>query len=110
MKQDKPGMRVAVVSADMKTFLGYGVYLGDFPHPELIEEWAKNAENHPTVPEDQRTKLAARIRAGESPFGLNPKIRLDDGVEVWGCDCWWGDEDEFKKNGYAQRYGVADVA
>ena len=23
----------------------------------------------------------------------NPKIMLDDGKTVWGCECWWGEED-----------------
>jgi len=25
----------------------------------------------------------------------NPKIVLDDGTVVWGCECWWGPEEEF---------------
>ena len=31
------GIRVAAVSADQKTFLGYGTYLGDFLNPGLAE-------------------------------------------------------------------------
>jgi hypothetical protein len=27
---------------------------------------------------------------------LNPYIKLDDGTEVWGCECWWGPEEEIK--------------
>lgn len=23
---------------------------------------------------------------------LNPKIQLDNGKQVWGCECWWGPE------------------
>jgi hypothetical protein len=26
----------------------------------------------------------------------NPHIKLDDGKEVWGCECWWGPEDKIK--------------
>ena len=26
-----------------------------------------------------------------------PKLRLDDGTTVWGCECWWGPEDEVKE-------------
>lgn len=32
-----------------------------------------------------------------SPLGLpNPRIKLDNGEIVWGCECWWGSEDEIK--------------
>lgn len=103
----KPGCRVAVVSADRKTFFGYGVYLGDFHHPELAEEWARACEGHPTIPSPDRERMAAEIRAGTHPtIGRNPKIRLDDGREVWGCECWWGPEANFKRDGYAKKYGV----
>lgn len=27
----------------------------------------------------------------------NPKITLDNGDVVWGCECWWGPEDAVKK-------------
>ncbi len=27
----------------------------------------------------------------------NPVIKLDTGKTVWGCECWWGPEDEIKK-------------
>ncbi|WP_339119009.1 hypothetical protein [Halomonas sp. BMC6] len=27
----------------------------------------------------------------------NPCLRLDNGVEVFGCECWWGDEESVKK-------------
>lgn len=26
----------------------------------------------------------------------NPRITLDDGDVVWGCECWWGPEDKIK--------------
>ncbi len=26
----------------------------------------------------------------------NPRIGLDNGQIVWGCECWWGPEDEVK--------------
>lgn len=31
---------------------------------------------------------------GEFP---NPKIQLDDGGVVWGCECWWGSEDQVRQ-------------
>ena len=27
----------------------------------------------------------------------NPKIKLDNGNFVWGCQCWWGKEDTVRK-------------
>jgi hypothetical protein len=27
----------------------------------------------------------------------NPKITLDSGGVVWGCQCWWGSEEKIKK-------------
>ena len=26
----------------------------------------------------------------------NPKIRLDNGTVGWGCQCWWGSEEQVK--------------
>lgn len=26
----------------------------------------------------------------------NPRITLDNGNIVWGCECWWGDEEKVK--------------
>jgi Zn-finger protein len=26
----------------------------------------------------------------------NPRIKLDSGKTVWGCECWWADEAEVK--------------
>lgn len=27
----------------------------------------------------------------------NPRIKLDSGEIVWGCECWWGSEEEIKE-------------
>jgi hypothetical protein len=34
----------------------------------------------------------------------NPKIVLDNGQVVWGCECWWGKEKDFQK-----KYGHLEV-
>jgi hypothetical protein len=45
-------------------FLGWGVYVGDEVPPADV---------------------------GGFNFGQsNPKITLDNGDTVWGCECWWG--------------------
>lgn len=52
-------------------FLGYGVYEGDFVPP---------ADVNPLLNQGRK----------------NPKIRLDNGKTVWGCECWWGPEERIK--------------
>jgi hypothetical protein len=67
----------AILSADDKTvkFLGYGVYDGRFK-PDV---------------------MCMGIPPEELPEGLkNPRITLDNGEIVWGCQCWWGDEEKVK--------------
>ncbi len=57
-------------------FLGYGVYVGDF------------------VPKEAAGFMADGLREVEMS---NPKIELDDGEVVYGCECWWGSEEKVKK-------------
>jgi len=50
---------------------GEGVYVGDFILPE---------------------------EAGGMNFGQsNPRIDLDNGKTVWGCECWWGLPEQVRK-------------
>ena len=70
MSAFKVGERIgAVLSQDsyITNLLGYGVYLGEeVPPPET----------------------------GGFNLGLpNPKLQLDNGDVVWGCECWWGHEE-----------------
>lgn len=69
------GYRVgAIMGGDDKSvkFFGYGVYEGDFELPGSV---------------------------GGFNFGQkNPRIKLDSGKIVWGCECWWGPEENIKKN------------
>ena len=74
MDEPRIGDRIgAILSQDeVVNLLGYGVYLGDeVPPPEV----------------------------GGFNIGLpNPKLQLDNGDIVWGCECWWGDEKSVKKS------------
>lgn len=60
---------IAVLNYDVQTktinMIGEGTYVGD------------------EIP-DGAAGLASLVR------GTNPKIVLDDGQVVWGCECWWG--------------------
>lgn len=73
-----PGSRVgAILSSKGKdlSFLGYGVYEGDFVPTEssdLLDDLKQNNI-------------------------LNPRIKLDNGDIIYGCECWWGDEEQVKK-------------
>lgn len=73
------GIRVgAVLSADEfeVKLLGFGVYEGDFMYGD--ESVADSPAGH--------TADLGRYLA------TNPRIRLDSGEVVWGCECWWGPE------------------
>lgn len=87
MSRYEPGMRVgAILSADAETvhLLGYGVYDGDMPAPfgplgMTTDEYLEGG----------------RLTLGHDPPPFkNPRITLDDGRVVWGCQCWWGPEAE----------------
>lgn len=68
------GARVgAVQKADETTvyFFGFGIYQGTTVPPENV---------------------------GGFNLGLpNPTIKLDNGENVYGCECWWGPEDKVKE-------------
>lgn len=70
----KVGERVGAIFSGNKErvqFLGYGVYVGD------------------EAPVGAVGFMADAIRQGG---GKNPRIDLDQGYTVWGCECWWGPE------------------
>lgn len=81
----KPGDRVGAIfctNTDKSVdFFGYGVYEGDFL---FGDEGSVEPVGF----------VASLLRGQETP---NPRIRLDSGQVVWGCECWWGDEERIKK-------------
>ncbi len=64
----KKGDRVAVLLEDGTTL--YGTYEGEEIPPE----------------DDSKGWLYKLVVEAQHE---NPKIRLDDGRIVWGCECWW---------------------
>lgn len=73
------GSRVGAIlgaDEDVVKFLGYGVYEGD------------------EVPDENAVGFGPILREMKRP---NPKIKLDSGKVVWGCECWWGPEEATKK-------------
>ena len=68
------GDRVGAISHsenDDVYFYGYGTYQGDSVPPKNVGGFNIG---HP-----------------------NPEIKLDNGNTVYGCECWWGAEEEIKK-------------
>lgn len=63
---------MASATKDTVDLFGFGVYAGE-----------------EVPPEDVRFM-------GEPIKMPNPKIVLDDGKIVWGCECWFGTEDQIK--------------
>ena len=57
-------------------FLGYGKYVGDF------------------IPEEAVGFLAAFFKETQKSC---PKIELDSGKIVYGCECWWEEAERVKK-------------
>lgn len=83
------GERVgAILSEDggVVNFLGYGVYRGS------------------EVPPPGVTCMGTDLHE----LGIaNPRIDLDNGDTVWGCQCWWGPEKDIQ--GYLQNKAVVEV-
>ena len=72
---DRVGCFLSVVR-NTALFLGYGTYVGD--------------EVPPNEGQTSLTSYLSGLRKA------NPKIVLDSGDIVWGCECWWGPEEEVK--------------
>lgn len=84
-------MRVgAICDADKEEvrLFGYGVYEGDEVPPPGIQIFG--ADLH---------------ALGHT----NPKIKLDSGKVVWGCECWWGPEEKVKATIGARKVVEVDI-
>ncbi len=100
----KIGERVgAVLKADKDgvEFLGYGIYEGDFFPEEAVGFFA-----------DVKRKILKEKGESKREFLTNPRIRLDNGGVVYGCECWWGDIKTLKgyiKDWKKKGYKIIDV-
>lgn len=91
MARTPVGSRVgAILSADQETvhLLGYGVYDGEQEAP-FGPMGAPLEEYHAVMRE---------LYGADTPVPpyKNPRITLDDGRVVWGCECWWGPEEQIR--------------
>ena len=72
----KIGERVGAISHaddDNVYFFGYGTYQGEEVPPPEVKFMGMTMRN------------------------ANPKIVLDNGKVVWGCECWWGPEERINR-------------
>ena len=86
MNKNIPGTRVAAILDSDETgvrFFGYGVYVGD------------------EVPPADVGGMGQMLRENGMK---NPRINLDNGGYVFGCECWWMTELEF-----LNRFGVIPI-
>lgn len=78
MSKYTPGTRVfAILNADpdarIVRIFGFGTYDGDLSF-STVDELDRPLKN----------------MSGDQLSGVNPRITLDSGEVVWGCECWWG--------------------
>ena len=83
-------MRVEVTSGDGKEFLGFGTLLGEvttyaiqMPDETILS--ARYAEKPPS--EEMVRESGGTLITIEN----NPKILMDDGSVVYGCQVWWSE-------------------
>jgi len=81
------GLRVKVWNGDQSQFLGFGRYVDDVVTyaalmPDGSLRSSRNAEE--TIPADQLPEGAV-----QQELPKNPKIVLDNGQVVYGCQVWW---------------------
>lgn len=91
----KVGDRVGAVASiknGIVSLFGYGVYEGDqTPDPNIVF-----------------MGVHMKDILKDYPDHIDPKIRLDNGDIVWGCECWWGPEAGVK-NEIAQHNKVVTI-
>lgn len=80
---DRVGAILSASSTEVN-LIGYGTYQGEHVPPEDASGFNLG---HP-----------------------NPKLVMDDGTVVWGCECWWGDEDAVKKRFAGLKVVPVDMA
>ena len=79
----EPGTRVAVFSGTSQTPRGQGTLLGyvtvfGWYEGDALKTYAAAEERPPLVPDEYVIKMPN-----------NPKIQLDTGEIVYGCQVWW---------------------
>lgn len=69
----------------------------------------RKADGAARLAAEQARPLADRVDELLQRPSLNPKIVLDTGGVVWGCDCWWGDADTTTPASWARGRQIVTV-
>lgn len=82
-----PGTRVSVFSGDQTQALGMGTYVGDVDvYFIVMPDGSLKSERNPEQPPDPKfIPRGGRVTSAKA----NPKIKLDTGEIVYGCQVWW---------------------
>lgn len=94
MARAKPGERVGAILRGRDGVIeafGEGVYEGDFVY----------GDDGPDDPVGAICEMVLELPPEQRP--KNPRIKLDRGGVVWGCECWWG-----PLSGYQRHIDAAD--
>jgi hypothetical protein len=87
-----PGMRVQVWDGDQTTYLGEGTYEGETTVYVMYDPRV-SADNLQmgSMPNAEERPPEEAIPEGWTVYAIenNPKIKLDDGQMVYGCQVWW---------------------
>jgi hypothetical protein len=60
------------------------------------------AEAEQCVAAERARPMSERVDELVHQLSLNPKIVLDDGGVVWGCECWWNEADDATPEAWAK--------
>lgn len=100
------GQRVFVVAyatEDTIFVFGHGTFEGRFLPPDIAVEGPERFKTAyraarlttPDMPEEISDDMAnAMLLMLEG----NPRIKLENGKTIWGYECWWGTDEEFKND------------
>lgn len=71
-----------------KTFIGWGYYIGDHIRPKGIGRNLDWLYRNLNMSAEEKTQLQNQP---------NPKIVLENGKIIWGCECFWMDRELTEK-------------
>jgi hypothetical protein len=96
-----------------KTYLlGFGIYQGVDLQPEDLFPGVEARRQEVMAELGLPSKIEDLSKDQRDMFIKlvgNPKILLDNGKVVWGAECWWGPEAEFKKRFAKETIINADI-
>jgi len=89
MKKGERAGAILGADGDVVEFFGYGIYNGE------------------EVPKEASGLLGKMLTSTNMK---NPCILLDNGKKVYGCECWWGPEEQIKERlGQYKEVRIADI-